>query len=197
LVSALEKAVNLVFAAALEMHIFCEDRGWRYCFIGGVAVHRWGEPRATDDVDLTLLTGFGGEEPFVDEFLRYFRGREANAREFALRRRVLFLTMTNEVNADVALGGIPFEERSVDRSSVWTVDDRHPLRTCSAEDWIDVTGILARQRGKLNLDLVRSELKPLLELKGEPEIVDRLESEITRLAQPFKMIEPTQGNVEG
>ena len=30
--------------------------------MGGVALQRWGEPRLTQDVDLTLLTGFGDEE---------------------------------------------------------------------------------------------------------------------------------------
>ncbi len=27
--------------------------GWRFCFIGGVAQQRWGEPRLTEDVVLT------------------------------------------------------------------------------------------------------------------------------------------------
>jgi len=38
-----------------------ERHGWRFCFIGGVANFRWGTPRLTDDLDLTLLTGFGAE----------------------------------------------------------------------------------------------------------------------------------------
>jgi len=32
-------------------------------------VQRWAEPRVTDDVDLTLLAGFGDEEGFVDDLL--------------------------------------------------------------------------------------------------------------------------------
>ena len=39
----------------------------------------------------------------------------------------------------------------------------------------DVERVLIRQHGKLDLALVRSELKPLLELKGEPEALDKLE----------------------
>lgn len=42
-----------VLAAAGEMQGFCQQQGWRSCFIGGVAVQRWGEPRLTQDVDLT------------------------------------------------------------------------------------------------------------------------------------------------
>jgi hypothetical protein len=51
-------------AAALEIRL--RRNGWRFCFIGGVAVQRWGIPRFTQDIDLTLLTGFGSEEKFVD-----------------------------------------------------------------------------------------------------------------------------------
>jgi len=61
--------MNAVFLAALEVEEFCRSRGWRFCFIGGVALQRWGEPRQTIDVDLTLLTGFGGEEAYADALL--------------------------------------------------------------------------------------------------------------------------------
>jgi hypothetical protein len=48
--------------AAQEIDRFCRNQGWRFCFIGGMALMRWGEQRMTKDVDLTLPTGFGGEE---------------------------------------------------------------------------------------------------------------------------------------
>ena len=57
--------MNAVFAAALELQSFCQQQGWRFCLIGGVALQRWGEPRQTAHVDITLLTGFGGEDNFV------------------------------------------------------------------------------------------------------------------------------------
>lgn len=59
-----------VLAAAQQIQSLCEERGWRFCFIGGVAVQRWGQPRVTQDVDLTLLTGFGGQEAYVDALAR-------------------------------------------------------------------------------------------------------------------------------
>ncbi|MFN7140814.1 MAG: hypothetical protein ACK4UN_15870, partial [Limisphaerales bacterium] len=46
---------------------------------------------ATVDADITLLTGFGGEVPFVDEMLAHFQPRYERARDFALRNRVLLL----------------------------------------------------------------------------------------------------------
>jgi hypothetical protein len=42
-----------VLAAAEQVQQLCQQHGWRFCFIGGVAVQRWGEPRLTQDVDLT------------------------------------------------------------------------------------------------------------------------------------------------
>ena len=60
-------------------------------FIGGLAVLRWGEPRETIDVDVTLLTGFGGEEPYIQTLLAHYAARIPNAAAFALNRRVLLV----------------------------------------------------------------------------------------------------------
>ena len=81
--------MNALFAAAADMQAFCAARGWRSCVIGGLAVQRWGEPRQTRDVDLTLLTGIGREERFVDPLLARYTARIPDARRFAIERRVL------------------------------------------------------------------------------------------------------------
>ena len=59
-------AVEELLHAAAKIQVSFLQQGWRFCFIGGVAVQRWGNPRFTQEIDLTLLTGFGGEERFVD-----------------------------------------------------------------------------------------------------------------------------------
>lgn len=76
-----------VMAAAVEVECFCRDHGWRFCFIGGIVVQRWGKPRFTLDVDLTLLTGFGSEVQFIEPILRHFAPRLRTARELAMRFR--------------------------------------------------------------------------------------------------------------
>ena len=63
-------------------------------------------------------------------------GRRADAREFALTRRVLLMRAASGVDVDVALGAFPFEERNVERSSTWTWADNQSLITCSAEDLV-------------------------------------------------------------
>jgi hypothetical protein len=181
--------LNPIFAAALELQAFCHRKGWRYCFIGAVAVQRWGEPRLTQDVDLTLLTGFGAESDFVDELLGAFEGRRRDARAFALRNRVLLLRSASGIPLDVALGAMPFEERAVSRASPFEIGEGASLLTCSAEDlvvfkafaarskdWLDIEGIVLRQSERLNRALILAEVGPLLELKGVPEDSTRLRS---------------------
>ncbi len=177
-----------ILAAAGQVQQFFQGRGWRFCFIGGVAVQRWGEPRLTQDVDVTLLTGFGQEQEFVDALLEKLRLRRPDGRAFALSHRVLLAQTEGGVNVDVALGGLAFEERTIARASDWRPGGSLRLRTCSAEDlivhksfagrdldWSDIERVLIRQHGKLNLNLIRTELTPLLELKGTSESGTRLE----------------------
>ncbi|MCX8090239.1 MAG: nucleotidyl transferase AbiEii/AbiGii toxin family protein [Verrucomicrobiae bacterium] len=177
-----------LFLAARRLQRFFDRQGWRSCIIGGLAVQRWGEPRFTRDVDVTLLTGLGHEEKYVDAILRRYAPRIDGAREFALQHRVMLLQDRNATGIDVALGGIPFEERVIERSSAFEFYPGIVLRTCSAEDlivmkafagreldWGDVRSIIARQSDGLNWRQIRSELRPLCELKGAPEILTHLE----------------------
>jgi len=179
--------LNPIFAAALEIQDFCRVRNWRFCFIGALAVQRWGEPRLTQDVDLTIVTGFGAEPQFVDDLLRDFQGRLPDAREFALEKRVLLLRSRVGIPVDVALGALPFEDRVVQRASPYRINESVALTTCSAEDlvvlkvfagrgkdWLDVEGIVLRQGSKLDRTLVWRELEPLLELKEDVAAEPRL-----------------------
>lgn len=177
--------------AALSLQQFFETRGWKWCVIGGLAVQRWGQPRQTLDADVALLTGFGSEESYVDELLSQFQPRHQTAREFALTRRVLLAYSGSGVPIDIALSGLPFEERVIERSSLWQPAVDTALRTCSAEDlivykafaargvdWFDIEGVLMRQGERLDIQLILREIAPLAELKEEPEIVERLRAMI-------------------
>lgn len=180
--------MNAVIEAAADLQAFCDARAWRSCFIGGVAVQRWGEPRETVDVDLSLLTGFAGEEVYIDALLQRYQARVPDAAAFARVNRVLLLAAESGVGLDIALAGLPFEQRAIERATSFLFPPDVPLRTCSAEDlivlkafadrpkdWVDVEGIVIRQAGRLDWPYVREHLEPLVALKEAPEILDRLE----------------------
>jgi len=188
--------VEELLLAAVHVQALLLERGWRFCFIGGVAIQRWGNPRFTTDIHLTLLTGFGAEESFVDPLLRQLQPRRPDAREFALRHRVLLARTAEGIDVDVALGALPFEERTIARATPWEIRGGVRLTTCSAEDllthkvfagrsvdWGDAEQILVRQHGKLNLAQVLAELGPLLELKGQPEAMARLDELIAQVSR--------------
>ena len=180
--------MNALIKLSLSIQGICEQQQWPFCIIGGVAVQHWGEPRFTKDVDLTVLTGFGGEESIVDGLLEHFEPRIPDAREFSLKNRVLLLRDPEGIGIDVALGALPFEEAAVKRAKNIEVHPNIHLRLCTAEDlivmkafadrpldWNDVKGIIIRQ-GNENLDwsYVFQHLTPLAALKEQPEIVSRL-----------------------
>lgn len=176
-----------VYRAAADLQRRFREQGWRFCLIGGLALQRWGEPRETIDVDVTLLTGFGGEALFIHEILRWYEPRVADPAGFAFENRVLLVQAASGVGIDIALGGMPFEESAVARGTPYEFATGVVLQTASAEDlivmkafasrpkdWVDLEGILIRQGGHLDREYVESQLQPLVELKEEPEILERL-----------------------
>lgn len=176
-----------LFREALALQRFLEGRGWRFCFIGGVAVQHWGEPRATRDLDLTVFTGFGGEAPVVDGLLAQYDGRRPDAREFALRHRVVLLSTAAGIPVDVALGALPFEDEMIARATEVEFEPGVALRICSAEDLLvlkafadrlqdraDAASIAQRRGRGLDWDAVIARLTPLADTKGDAGILERV-----------------------
>jgi len=181
-----------LFRTARNLQTFCDRKGWNSCFIGGIAVQRWGEPRVTRDVDLTLLAGFGAEIGFVDALLSAYPARIENAREFALRHRVLLLKTVDGVGIDISLGALAFEESVVRRATNFCFGEGMDIRICSAEDLIvlklfasrpldihDAEGVIVRQKDQLDWRYIENQLRPLAEAKEAPEIL----SVLTRLRE--------------
>jgi hypothetical protein len=179
--------MNELIQVAAAVQDFCRGHKWKFCFIGGLALQRWGEPRVTQDVDLTLLTGFGGEETYIRALLGQFSGRIENAARFAMQNRVLLLKSASGVGIDVALGGLPFEESIITRATQFEYLPKVSLLTCSAEDliilkafadrprdWADIEGIIIRQDNRIDWTYIDENLTSLVELKEEPQILERL-----------------------
>ena len=181
--------MSALFDAARDLQTLLDTLGWGFCFIGGLAVLRWGEPRFTRGVDVTLLCPFGREDEVSAPLLHSgYLGRIPDAREFARRNRVLLLQSPGGVPIDIALGALPFEEVLVARSSLFEFEAGSALRTCSAEDLIvlklfafrprdvlDAETIAIRQRGALDWRYIETNLQPLAEVKDQPEIMAAFE----------------------
>lgn len=178
--------MNPLYEAAREVCGFMTARKWKFCIIGGLAVQRWGEPRTTLDVDLTLLTGLGEEESFIRPLLDAFSSRLPNAFEFALKNRVLALRAANGKDVDISCGGLLFEESMIRRAKVFEFEPGFAFPLCTAEDlfvmkafasrpkdWVDAEGVAIRQQGRLNQRYILQHLAVLCELKESPEIVAR------------------------
>lgn len=172
-----------------EAHRFqtiCEAHGWKFCFIGGLALQTWGEQRLTDDIDLTLLTGFGGEVGFIHTLLEHYHSRISDGVEFALARRVLLLVSAAGIEIDISLGALPLEEEIVARADYKEYLPGLALKVCSPEDlivlkafaargqdWLDIKTVIIRQK-RLDWGYILQQLAPLVEIKDAPEILLQL-----------------------
>ncbi len=54
-----------ILETASQLRDFCDRQGWQSCIMG--------EPRATRDVNVALLTGFGDEDGYIETLLDRYR----------------------------------------------------------------------------------------------------------------------------
>ena len=188
---------NRLLEAALEIQQFCRSRSWRFCFIGGIAVQRWGEARLTREADLTVFTGIGDEPRYIDELLGAFKSRIESGREFALGHRVLLLRASNGIPLDVTLGALPFEDKAVTSASAEEIVAGVRLQLAPPgalvvfkvfadrpQDWLDVEGIIVKSGRLIDWNEVRADLAALLELKDDTTALGRLDELLARLSTP-------------
>jgi hypothetical protein len=173
-----------LFQAARDVEAAVADL--RFCFIGGIAVIRWGVPRVTRDLDVAVLAGFGSERPIIDRLLARFPGRIPDAAGFAEENRVVLLRTPQGIEIDVSLAALPFEEEMIRRATRFSPVEGVYLTTCSAEDlvvlkafaarprdWADVESILHRQE-RLDWAYIDAALAPLAAVKPETPILATL-----------------------
>lgn len=169
--------MNALLQAAAEIQSYLRTAGEKFCVIGGVALQRWGEPRFTRGVDLTLRCPYGAEAAPVAKLPAAFKPRIPDAQSFAQQHRVLLLRSSSGIPIDIALGAIAFEEHCVARATEFDLGGNR-LLTCSAEDlvvlkafaardrdWADIESIVARRSRHLEWPLIFTEFEPLAALR--------------------------------
>ena len=119
----------------------------RGVIIGGIAVGFLGKPRFTEDVDAMFLLSIHD----IPEFLEAARHediqpRGPDAAEFARKSRVLLLQhIPTEINIDISLGILPFEEEMVARGIVQSAGTLS-IRLPTPEDLIIMKAIAHRPK---------------------------------------------------
>ena len=180
--------MNLQFETAWRLHTFLSARRIPYAIIGGIAVQRWGQPRLTRDVDLTILLPRGGEEATLREIVASFPARIEDAVSFALEHRVLPVDVPGGSEADISLGLPGYEEHVIARAVGYDLGDGREVHLCSAEDLVihkalagrpqdmlDIEGVVARRGAAVDVAYVRQWLEELARLSDDPEVTARFE----------------------
>jgi len=144
-------------------------------------VARWGVPRATLDVGVTVWVDEPRLNEVVDGLCARFRPLVPDPLGFLRQTRVLPLDVDG-VRADVLFALLPYERTAIDRAVQKEVAGR-PVRFCSAEDLIlhkalserpkyleDLRGVLAVRRGSLDTAYLEPRLRELADLLDRPAI---------------------------
>lgn len=136
--------MNGIGAAAIEVQDCLEQLAHEFCVIGGLAVVFWGSPRATQDVDVSLIVELGGEAHVAAQLLHQLEPRIDHAAAFAIESRMLLAKASNGVPIDIAFASFPMEQSMIRRAGKRELLPGLELRLISAEDLVVTKAIAAR-----------------------------------------------------
>ena len=119
----------------------------RGVIIGGIAVGFIGKPRFTEDVDALFLLSTHDIPRFIEAAkAENIQPRIPDAEEFASKNRILLLQHSpSEINIDISLGILPFEEEMVERGVVQSTSTLS-IRLPTPEDLIIMKTIAHRPK---------------------------------------------------
>jgi hypothetical protein len=176
-----------------EVKEFLDRHGIKHLVIDGIANAVWGKPRATRDADFKILPGDRSIDEIVDLIGTQFKYRTSDPHAFAHRTYVLPVYTSNQIEADIALGLLPYEEQAVARS-VLTQHQGVSFLVCTAEDliiqkaiserekdWEDIAGVLKRQGKRLDQDYIRQWLTMFAEALDRPGLIERYDDLVKKI----------------
>lgn len=151
--------------------------------IGGVAIGFLGKPRMTVDIDAMFLLSVNDLPKLLQTAKEEgIEPRIESAEVFARKNRVLLLRhVESGINIDISLGVLPFEEETVERSTIYKVGALS-VRLPTPEDLIILKAVAHRPKDLQdiqtivevhpNLDLARIErwVKAFAEALETPEL---------------------------
>jgi hypothetical protein len=159
-----------------------------YAIIGGIAAQYWGQPRLTEDVDLTIAAPLEEPERVVRALIERFQSRHPDPLDFARRARVVLIHASNGCPVDVSLALPGYEDEVMRRAVDYEIEPGKVVRLCSAEDLIvhkavagrpqdrsDIVGVIYRQQEALDVDYIRLWLREFAALMEKPELAELFE----------------------
>jgi hypothetical protein len=186
--------MNKQLKAIRDIHRFFTSEGIPYVLIGGIALQQWGEPRFTQDIDVTILVDLKEEERIVKKILSVFSPKINNALDFALKHRICLVQSKEGHNIDISLGIPGYEEEVIRRARDCKISKTLVVKICSAEDLIihkavagrprdlsDIEGIIIRQGKSLDTGYIRRWLREFSNILESKEVFKRFEKPWKRL----------------
>jgi len=163
---------------------FLTERHIPYMVIGGLANAIWGETRATRDADFKVSVDMSVSE-FRKLVRERFPERPTSIPLHLQSAHIIHIWAMPNVAVDLLVSIFDYERQATERAVEMHIEGV-PTRICTAEDliihkviadrgkdWIDIEGILMRQRGKLDIQYIRNWLTQFAEALEKPELVTR------------------------
>ena len=173
--------VNSFESALRNITNLFDSNNIKYMVIGGLANAKWGLPRATIDIDITLWTSDREIENLIF-LLKDYTLLVDNPLEFIFETRVLPVKTKSYQRIDLIFGSLPFEENAINRA-VKVKIGKTIVNFCTPEDLIllkiisdrskdieDVRGVLKFQKESLEYDYLEPRITELASLLEKPDI---------------------------
>lgn len=164
-----------------------DDHGIKYMVIGGIANAKWGNPRVTLDIDITIWISDDKIKNLLSVLKKDYTILVDKPLEFISETRVLPIKNNRDQRIDLIFGSLPFEENAISRAVKGKIGNT-TIKFCTAEDLIllkiiserdkdieDVRGILKFQKTNLDYDYLEPRITELTTLLENPDIKQKWE----------------------
>ena len=175
MITSLEKTL-------LQVAAFMKKQKIPYMVIGGVANLFWGNPRTTQDIDVTILVPQTALGEVIVKIASKFSVLVKDPKVFVEQTRVLPIKSNDGVRVDIIFALLPYEEQAIKRAKNVKIN-AVSVKICCAEDLIlykiiserqrdldDVKQIIAMQGRSLNFKYLKPLVSALAYEMGRPEI---------------------------
>lgn len=169
-------------AAAAELAAFLDEHQVAYMVIGGLATLVWGEPRLTEDVDITVAVEPERLPPMLDALEKRFNLLPANPKRFLEETKVLPIRTASGIRVDLILAALPYEHEALRRAVEVELGGRR-VRVVCPEDLViyklvsrrprdreDVAGVIRRRGNRFDRAYADPVVRELSEVLEEPDI---------------------------